>query len=199
MSKVFSSEAPAIDEGLAFAGLGDASTERSLPDLHDIFEEHADHVGNSLRRLGIRDADIQDLVQDVFVVVHRILPDYDPDRSMWPWLFGIVYRTAAAYRRKAGREILDDGALTSDRADSAENVVEAMRRGEDRHLVLTAIQEIELHRRAVFVMADIDDVSVPEIARALGIGVNTAYSRLRLAREEFRAAVTRLLKKRGDR
>jgi RNA polymerase sigma-70 factor (ECF subfamily) len=113
----------------------------------------------------------------VFVVVHRILPDYDPDRPMWPWLFGIVYRTAAAYRRKAGREVLDDGPLTSDRAESSENVLEAMRRREDRLLVLTAIQEIELHRRAVFVMADIDGVSVPEIARALDIGLNTAYSR----------------------
>jgi RNA polymerase sigma-70 factor (ECF subfamily) len=173
--------------------------ERPLPDLHDIFEEHADHVGNSLRRLGVRDADVPDLVQEVFVVVHRILPDYDPERPMWPWLFGIAYRTAAAYRRKAGREVLDDGALTSDRADSAENVVEAMRRAEDRTLALAAIQEIELHRRAVFVMADIDGVAVPEIARALGIGVNTAYSRLRLAREEFRAAAMRLSKKRGDR
>ncbi len=176
-----------------------SGTERVLPDLHDIFEEHADHVGNSLRRLGVRDADVPDLAQEVFVVVHRILPDYDPERPMWPWLFGIVYRTAAAYRRKAGREVLDDGALTSERADSAENVEAAIRRQEDRSLALEAIQEIELHRRAVFVMADIDDVPVPEIARALDIPLNTAYSRLRLAREEFREAATRLSKKRGDR
>jgi RNA polymerase sigma-70 factor, ECF subfamily len=192
----------AVSDDREASGLSDVSAAleaHSLPSLHDIFEEHADHVGNSLRRLGVRDADVPDLVQEVFVVVHRILPDYDPERPMWPWLFGIVYRTAAAYRRKAGREVLDDGALTSERADSAENVVEAMRRQEDRSLALAAIQEIELHRRAVFVMADIDGVSVPEIARALGIGLNTAYSRLRLAREEFRAAATRLSKKRGDR
>jgi RNA polymerase sigma-70 factor (ECF subfamily) len=170
-----------------------------LPKLRDVFEEHADHVGNSLRRLGVRDADVPDLVQEVFVVVHRILPDYDPSRPIWPWIFGVVYRTAAAYRRKAFREVLDDGAVAAERADSSKNVEEAMRRGEDRQLVLAALQHVELTRRAVFVMADIDDVPVPEIARTLGIGVNTAYSRLRLAREDFRAAATRMLKQRGDR
>ena len=170
-----------------------------LPKLRDVFEEHADHVGNSLRRLGVRDADVPDLVQEVFVVVHRILPDYDPTRPIWPWLFGVVYRTAAAYRRKAYREVLDDGALAAEKADSSKNVEEAMRQGEDRELVIAALQHVELTRRAVFVMADIDDIPVPEIAAALGIGLNTAYSRLRLAREDFRAAATRMLKQRGDR
>ena len=190
MSLSLTSENPALATAPALA---------APATLRAIFEEHADHVGNSLRRLGVRDADVPDLVQEVFVVVHRILPDYDPERPMWPWLFGIVYRTAAAYRRKAHREVLDDGAVADARADSSKNVEEAMRKGEDRMLVLEALQHVELTRRAVFVMADIDDVPVPEIARALGIGVNTAYSRLRLAREDFRAAAMRLLKQRGDR
>lgn len=168
--------------------------EPPLPNLHDLFEEHADHVGNTLRRLGVRDADAPDLVQEVFIVVHRILADYDRERPMWPWLFGICYRTAAAYRRKAAREVFDDGAMTENRADSAEDVVETMRREEDRRLVLAAIQHVALPRRAVFIMADIDGVGVPDIARALGLSVNTAYSRLRLAREDFRAAVVRLTK-----
>lgn len=175
------------------------SEEARIPQLRAIFEEHASHVGNSLRRLGVRDADVPDLVQEVFVVVHRILPDYDPERPMWPWLFGVVYRTAAAYRRKAFREVLDGGAMAAERADSSKNLEEALRRGEDRELVIAALQEVELTRRAVFVMADIDDIPVPEIARTLGIGLNTAYSRLRLAREDFRAAAIRLLAKRRER
>jgi RNA polymerase sigma-70 factor (ECF subfamily) len=179
----------------------DAISSEALPTpaLEAIFVEHADHVANSLRRLGVRDADVPDLVQEVFVVVHRILADYDPARPMWPWLFGILYRTAAAYRRKAFREVLDDGTIAGARHDSSKNLEEVMRRDEDRRLVLAALQHIELTRRAVFVMADIDGVAIPEIARALGIGVNTAYSRLRLAREEFRVAVLRLGKSRGDR
>src|SRR5690242_14044355 len=169
------------------------SVDPRVPELRVVFEEHADHVGNSLRRLGVRDADIPDLVQEVFVVVHRILPDYDPERPMWPWIFGVVYRTAAAYRRKAFREVLDDGALTAERADSSVNLDEAIRQDQDRALVQKALQYVELHRRAVFVMAEFDDVSVPEIAVALGIGVNTAYSRLRLARKDFHEAASRLL------
>ena len=170
-----------------------------VPDLRAIFEEHVDHVAHSLRRLGVREADVPDLTQEVFVVMHHILPDYDPTRPMWPWIFGVLYRTAAAYRRTAFRELLDDGSLAADRADSSVNIEETVRKGEDRKLVLLALESLELHRRAVFVMADIDDVPVPEIARALGIPLNTAYSRLRLAREDFRAAASRLLRQRGDR
>lgn len=170
-----------------------------VPDLSSIFEKHVDHVGNSLRRLGVREGDVPDLVQEVFVVLHAILPDYDPTRPMWPWIFGVVYRVAAAHRRKASREILDDGKIANRQIDSSANLDEAMRRGEDQRLVLEALSHVELHRRAVFVMADIDGVPVPEIAEALGIRLNTAYSRLRLAREEFREAAARLLRKRGDR
>lgn len=183
---------PSMDEART-----SARVDLAAPALRDVFEEHADHVGHSLRRLGVRPADVPDLVQEVFIVVHRILPDYDPERPMWPWLFGVVYRTAAAYRRKAYREVLDDGTMTAERADSTKNVEEAMQRGQDRELVIAALQEVELGRRAVFVMADIDGVAVPEIARALGLGLNTTYSRLRLAREDFRAAAQRLLLQRG--
>lgn len=179
--------------------LDDVSGETARPDLKTIFDEHADHVGVSLRRLGVRAADVPDLVQDVFVVVHRILPDYDPSRPMWPWLFGILYRTAAAYRRKTGREVLDDGTVADARADSTKNIDEAIRKQEERALVLEALEHVDFTRRAVFVMAEIDGVPVPEVAEALGIGLNTAYSRLRLAREDFRAAVKRLAKQRGMR
>ncbi len=169
-----------------------------VPDLRMLFEEHVDHVGNSLRRLGVRDADVPDLVQEVFVVMHAILPDYDSSRPIWPWIFGVLYRVAAAHRRKASREVLDDGTLADERIDSSANLDEAMRKGEDRQLVLEALQAVEMSRRAVFVMADIDDIPVPEIARGLGIALNTAYSRLRLAREDFREAAARLLRQRGD-
>jgi RNA polymerase sigma-70 factor (ECF subfamily) len=63
--------------------------------------------------------------------------------------------------------------------------------------VLEALDAIDLDRRAVFVLYEIDGVTMDEIARSLGIPVNTAYSRLRVARGEFAAAVKRL--KRGER
>jgi RNA polymerase sigma-70 factor (ECF subfamily) len=168
-------------------------------DLRALFEAHVDHVGRSLRRLGVRDADVPDLVQEVFLVMHRILPDYDASRPVWPWIFGVVYRVAAAYRRTAFREILDDGTAAAARLDSSPAIDDALSRREDQALVLEALEGVEFHRRAAFVMADIDGVPVPEIARVLGIGVNTAYSRVRLAREDFRAAAARLLVRRGER
>lgn len=183
---------------VALDELSDVERERAVPDLSTIFEEHVDHVGNSLRRLGIREADVPDLVQEVFVVMNAILPDYDPSRPIWPWIFGVVYRIAAAHRRKVSREVFDDNASAGLLVDSSANPDEEMRRAEDRWLVLEALKSIEIHRRAIFVMADLDGVAVPEIAESLGIGLNTAYSRLRLARKDFREAASRLLRRRGD-
>jgi RNA polymerase sigma-70 factor (ECF subfamily) len=70
---------------------------------------------------------------------------------------------------------------------------------EDRQLALRALESVDLDRRAVFVLHEIDGVAIPEVADALTIPVNTAYSRLRLARQEFHAAVRRLQLARGDR
>lgn len=67
-----------------------------------------------------------------------------------------------------------------------------MARGEDRRLVTRALDAIAIERRAVFVMHDMDGIAVPEIARVLEMPLNTAYSRLRLARDEFRDAIRRL-------
>lgn len=187
--------APQTDEHLA----GDRPEREAprAPELRSIFDEHVDHVGNSLRRLGVRDADVPDLTQEVFVVIHRILPDYDPSRPMWPWIFGIAYRVAAAYRRKALRHVLDSGSMLAARADSSPDVTAEIAQQQRRELVHEALESIAFSRRAVFVMAELDGIAVPEIARALDIGVNTAYSRLRLARAEFEAAAKRLIAQRG--
>ena len=70
---------------------------------------------------------------------------------------------------------------------------------EQRELVLCALDTIEIDRRAVLVMRDVDDMPVPQIAKMLDIPLNTAHTRLRLAREQLAAAVTRLRISRGAR
>jgi RNA polymerase sigma-70 factor (ECF subfamily) len=164
-----------------------------------VYRQEYSYVRHTLRRLGIRERDLDDLSQEVFLTVHAILTDYDPERPLRPWLFGIAYRHALRHRDKAyqRREQLDS---SPGRTEAAAGEPEsALQRRQAQGLVLRALDRVHEHRRAVFVMADIDGFSAPEIAHALSIPVNTVYSRLRLARGEFTAAVRRLSSAKGAR
>jgi len=163
-----------------------------------MFRAEFSYVTRTLRRLGVRPADLDDRVHDVFVAVFRQRAAYDPARPARPWLFGFAYRVAADHRKSAWskRAVLDDSFDPADHRPDAGAQLDAER---ERALVLEALEAIELDRRAVFVLADIDGVAQPEIAAALGIPLGTVYSRLRLAREDFAAAVRRLRLKRGER
>jgi RNA polymerase sigma-70 factor, ECF subfamily len=168
------------------------------PDLGAIFDDHFDYLWNTLRRLGVREADLEDLVHEVFIKVHARLFDYDRSRPVRPWLFGFALRVAADYRRLARHriEVFGSSIEPVDPASPADVRIEA---GEVRALVEAALDCVELDRRAVLLLHDVDEVPVPEIARELGIPLATAYSRLRLAREELTAAVHRLRKARKAR
>lgn len=150
-----------------------------------IYAEHFDYVWHTLRRLGVAAADLEDVAHDVFVVVHRRLDDYDPRRPVRPWLFGICYRTASSRRRRfrtlppSTVEPVDVGPTP----DAALVAIEARRQ------VAAALDTMNLEQRAVVVMHDIDEQPAPAIAEALGVPVNTVYSRLRLGRQKLAQAL----------
>jgi RNA polymerase sigma-70 factor (ECF subfamily) len=168
------------------------------PDPRAIFEEYFDYVWTTLRYLGAREADLEDLTHEVFMRVFDRLDHFDTARPMRPWLFAFAYRIASEQRRLTRRrgEVLGSGVEAVDASPSAEL---AMERAEERKLTLEALEAIELSRRAVFVLHELDDVPIPSVAEALGIPIPTAYSRLRLAREDFQKALRRLRLVRGDR
>jgi RNA polymerase sigma-70 factor (ECF subfamily) len=171
--------------------VADAAVQRAAPSLRDLFDEHAPYVWNTLRRLGAPVSDLEDLTHDVFLHVHRHFADYDPSRPVRPWLFGFAYRVASQNRRRAHRRHETQGEPDATPHPGA-SPDEQLAAAEERRLVQAALQGIELERRAVFVLYELDGVSMSEIATLFGIPVNTAYSRLRLARGEFAAAVKKL-------
>jgi RNA polymerase sigma-70 factor, ECF subfamily len=188
------------DRGRTSQSLGVASPEPTQgpspgPDLSVIFDQHFDYVWNTLYRLGIRASDLEDLAHEVFLKVHARLKDYDAGRPIRPWLFGFAYRVAADHRRLARHrvEVFGSPVEPVDPVRPADESVEA---GEERRLVAAALESIALDRRAVLILHDAEEVPIPAIARELGIPVNTAYSRLRIARAELAAAVTMLRKRR---
>lgn len=160
---------------------------------------HADYVWNTMRRLGVPPSDVEDLTHDVFVRVQGHLDDYEPDRPARPWLFGFAFRLASEQRRRVvrRRETLTDP--SREPVDTRMRADEQLEADEDRKLLLAALDAIALDRRAVFILSQIDEVPIPEVAASLGIPLNTAYSRLRLARAEFAAELKRLRAQRGER
>lgn len=170
----------------------------ALVDFRAVFDEHAAYVSASLGRLGIMPSDRDDLVVEVFVRVHRELARFDATRPIRPWLFAFAARVASEHRRLARhrREVLggEEGqdAARLEGAGEVQTPDKAMESAQARQLVHRALEALDDDKRAVFVLHDLDETPVPEIARVLGIAEGTAYSRLRAARADFTAAVRRL-------
>jgi RNA polymerase sigma-70 factor (ECF subfamily) len=166
-------------------------TAASALEFRDLYEAEFGYVWSSLRRLGVLEKDIEDLAHDVFITAYRRLGAFDRGRPMRPWLFGICFRLASDFRRRAHHqhEVAEDGQDVADGGRLPDDEV-AARQARDQ--VLRALESLDLDRRAVFVMHEIDGVAVPQIAEALEVPLNTAYSRLRLARQDFATAVRRL-------
>lgn len=154
-----------------------------------VFDAEFGYVWTSLRRLGVPERDLEDLAHDVFVEVHRRFDDYDPARPIRPWLFAFAFRFASDYRRRARNrfEMLHDAPPDRGHTDDAHRALEER---QARDLVLRALEGIDDEdQRAVFIMYEIDEVPMRDIASAMNIPLNTGHSRLRLAREAFRRAV----------
>jgi RNA polymerase sigma-70 factor, ECF subfamily len=167
------------------------------PDFQGVYRDELGYVWNTLRRLGVFEKDLPDATHDVFVVVHRKLADYDPARPLRPWLFGIAYRVALDVKRKA--HVTREAQLPNlDAADErAVPADERVAQAEAKALVKQGLDALDTDRRAVLVLHDLEGHAIPLCAELLGVPVNTLYSRLRLARQDFTAAVRRVTSRRG--
>jgi RNA polymerase sigma-70 factor (ECF subfamily) len=159
-----------------------------------IHDAHADFVWCSLQRLGVRAADLDDVCQEVFLVVHKRLHTFDGSSKLTTWLFGICVRVAAAHRRRAWirreepRAVLpdEDEVPPSDRPDALYAAREA------RATLERVLDAMDLEKRAVFVMFEIDELPSETIASILGVPVGTVWSRLSAARKQFEDKLARL-------
>src|SRR5262245_19545923 len=132
------------------------------PSFRTIFEREYAYVSHTLRRLGAAERDREDLTHDVFVAVYRGLPEYDPKRAVRPWLFGIAFRVASDYRRLA-RHRVETMSVAADAVDTALPVDQRIAAHQAQQLVLAALDGLDLDRRALVVMHDIDGHTMPEI------------------------------------
>lgn len=160
----------------------------------DLYDEHFEFVWRTLRRLGVPAADLADVAQEVFLVVHRRLADFEERSKVTTWLFRIAANAARSRRRRAHvrREVALEETL-SDVTDPSDDPSISLERADDRALLETALSALDAEQREVFVAFELEGMTGEAIATALGIPTGTVYSRLRLGRARFRQGVARLV------
>jgi RNA polymerase sigma-70 factor (ECF subfamily) len=161
----------------------------SLPEFAEVFRQHFDFVWRTIRSLGVADALVDDAVQEVFICVHRRLPEFERRSALKTWIYSIAYHTAQNFRRSARRR---EASELDDEMESREpGPGEFVAGAEAGRFVLEFLDQLPRERRDVFVLCVLEDLSAPDVAEILQVKLNTVYSRLRLARADFRAALER--------
>jgi RNA polymerase sigma-70 factor (ECF subfamily) len=157
----------------------------------EVFGENAAYVWRALRGLGVAGADVDDVCQEVFITVHRRLPDFVGRSSVRTWVYGICVRAASDYRKRArarrevGAETLPETAV----APRQEYAVSVQQARDALHRILDRLDD---DKRAVFVLYEIEELPMSDVATAVACPLQTAYSRLHAARREVEEAVERL-------
>jgi RNA polymerase sigma-70 factor (ECF subfamily) len=152
--------------------------------LRAIYDRYHDPVWRTLACLGVPDHAIEDAVQEVFIVVHRRLEDSAQYGSLKAWIYAIARRVAWHTHRGAARAQRKLAAVEVARTDDITPEVHAQCL-QARAILLRILDAMPHEQRIVFVLAEIEGLSAPEIAQSVEVALNTVYSRLRLARARF--------------
>jgi RNA polymerase sigma-70 factor (ECF subfamily) len=157
-----------------------------------VYEAHFNFVWRSARRLGIRPPQLDDIVQEVFMVVQRRLADFEGRAGIRTWLYAITRHVVRAHFRSNARK---PQALTAD-ADSTCDTVDpgpesATLANEGRKLLYTLLDQLDEDKREVFVLAQLEEMTGPEIAEALELPLSNVYSRIEAAQKAFDRALQR--------
>ncbi len=160
-------------------------------EFDSLYDTYYDFVHRSLRRLGVVEAGLDDAVQDVFVVVYRRLSSFEGRSTVKTWLFGIALRVARSHRRTLSRKGGQHSPLPEDLVDQGQSPLQSSERKQALAFLDRFLESLDEDKRAVFIMAELEQMTAPEIEQTLGVKLNTVYSRLRAARRSFEAAVKR--------
>jgi RNA polymerase sigma-70 factor (ECF subfamily) len=169
---------------------------RAALTFEQVYDENVDFVWRTLARLGASSEMVEDVTQEVFLVVHRRLSEFEGRSSIKTWLFGIARRVMHDHRRSARRrnpqsEDPSERTDVSSLRDAQRLPDAAAAAAEAARLLYALLDELDDEKREVFILAELEQIPAQEIATALGISVNTVSSRLRLARAAFNASLAR--------
>lgn len=185
------------DRGAAGAVHPDGGVEHTagvcVPSFQVVYRTHFELVWSTARRLGVPPDAMDDVVQEVFIVVHNKLDTLERPEALRSWIYSIARRTVSGYHRARRNRIplgvqpgVEREAISQEPTPLAQTETSA-----ELQMLMDLLAELDEPKREVFALVEIEELSVPEAAEALGVPLNTAYSRLRAARQAFDAALAR--------
>jgi len=160
-------------------------------DCLELYDRELDYLFATLQRFGAGASEIDDLLQEIFIVLHRQWPTLDTTRSLRPWLFGVAFRVVRAHRRRQTRELQRESLTLAEEIEAPPPDV-GLEDHESMALLLSGLERIPSARRAVVMMHDLDGLEIAAIARRLSMTKIGVYTRLYKGRKELAAAVRRL-------
>lgn len=174
---------PALDQS-------EAEGPRPALDFRALYAEHFGFVWRCLRSLGIAPDALDDATQEVFLTVYRRLSDFRGDSTPRTWIYGIL-RNVAANQRRSSRRRGDETLLSTHVTSLAPGPLDDLQDRQAAEFTAQFLLGLDEKKRQVFALAMLEELPIPEVAAALGINLNTAYTRLRAARSEFHRALAR--------
>jgi RNA polymerase sigma-70 factor (ECF subfamily) len=168
-------------------------------DLASLYAQEADAVFSFFSRSGLKPTEAEDATHDTFVTAMQRVHSFDPTRAIRPWLLGIAFRIAVARMRNARRrEEPTDVAGLHALPDLSRDPEQSTAQRQAEALLRAALQKLPDEQRSVFILHELHEVGMNDIAETLGCSPNTAWSRLRLARVAFNSAIERLTRARAS-
>jgi RNA polymerase sigma-70 factor, ECF subfamily len=163
--------------------------------FEEIYDEYVDYVYRRARRLGVDEGTVDDIVQEVFLVVYRRHPECSEHVFMKAWLGAVLLWIVREHRRTTRRKSPHVLYPTTD----PETVADARQPGpydalalvEAARMFQACVDELDTDKREAFLLSELEQLTLAEIAEVVGINPNTAYSRVRAARQAFDRAVER--------
>jgi RNA polymerase sigma-70 factor (ECF subfamily) len=169
------------------------------PSFAEVFRAHLPFAWRVLRSLGVPSADIEDICQEVFVVVHRKLPAFEPRASLSTWIYGICWRVWKDEKDRSYRRHEEPTAALpeSPAADRTPPLTPGdwANHNEALQLLSVIVDGLDENQRTVFVLCDLEQVPMKDVAAMLGCPLQTGYTRLHAARDHVRAE---WLRRRGE-
>ena len=157
----------------------------------DVYTQHFGFVWRCLRGLGVQQAALDDAAQEVFLAVHRQLAGFRGESGIRTWLYGIARHVASNQRRRGRRKEAPLEPLPPDTIAPGPDPLQRAADAQAASFVERFMQKLDTKKREVFVLAMIEEMTIPEVADALSIPLNTAYTRFRRVRAEFQRALER--------
>jgi RNA polymerase sigma-70 factor (ECF subfamily) len=169
------------------------ATACAVPPFRDVYEHNAPFVWRVLRRLGVQQNDLEDVCQEVFLIVHRKLPEFEHRSALRTWIYGIALRCAADHRKRAFRTREISGDVEGEAIDAAQH--DSIAYQQARQILDRILERLDEDKRAVFVLYELEELPMDEVAEIIGCPLQTAYSRLHVARAAVETATQRLRNK----